>query len=272
MSNLEQRSKDESQQLKIDWNSGPFNFLLSRTSEKYKHKAVLLRRLDCEKQLSIALPQITDEMLLALYEYACCKFQEKCQRQYEFSGFTKTPSESSFSKVLNEIIKKHPKLKHLEVYPNQNYSKDHPQNFKMVVGNYVPDFLIFGLKLNGASAVAIEIDGDSHINKWGKDDLKNKHLQQLKIFTWEVQNDQVLDFDYLEKAILEMYRLRNGSLNAQILRAKRMIWVKTISCQLSLNEIDNFVSQHFSLALNLQSETKVLPELPGCPRNISREL
>lgn len=270
---LEENAKDEAKELKRSWDSGFYNFLLMRTKEKYKHSINKAKRLKIEKKLSLQFPEITDEMLLELYTHACTKYLHKIQKQYQnHSGFQKTPSEYAFTETLNTIIKNDPKLKHLEVYPSAHRAKDFPSDLKMVVGNYVPDFLIFGLKIEKFSAVAIEIDGESHIQKYSKDKIRNDHLKQLKIFNFEVQNHQANDLSFLTKAITKMYRLRNGSFNDQIQRAKRMIWTKTISCQLSLGEIEKFVSNNFSVQLNLETEATEFLELKNCPRKIRNEL
>lgn len=270
---LEQRSREETEVQRISWNNGPYNFLLMRTQEKFKHKAAKQSRFELEVELGCKFPEITDEMLKSLYEFACTKYLNKCQGKYgASSGFGKTASERAFAMTLETIIKNNPKLKHFEVYPSQNHSKDLPPNFKMVVGNFVPDFLVFGIKDKKCSAVAIEINGDSHIQKWEKDELRNAHLKDLKIFTWEVPNNQATDIRYITEAITKMYRLRNGSLNMQIQRAKRLIWTKTISCQLSLDEIEDFVHQRLFIQLNLRKEALALLSLDGCPRNIKSEL
>lgn len=203
---LEQKARDESEYLKRNWNEGPFNFLLTRTTEKYDLKSNSARRLHCERHLGVILPQITDEMLLSLYIFACLKYQHRCRHQYgPTSGFYTTKSETDFSRTLQSVIKTHAKLNHLEIYPSEEQSKDLPKNFKMVVGNYVGDFLVFGLKGKGSSAVVIEIDGDSHLDKYSKDELRFQHLKELKILTWEVPNAQVNDITFIEKAVLDMY-------------------------------------------------------------------
>lgn len=269
---LEQTARDETEAMKISWNGGPFNFLLTRTLEKYKHKSVTERRLLVETNHNLKLPQLTDEMLLSLYKFACEKYMRRCRNHFgSSSGFYKTSSEIAFAATLDSMIRQNPKLKHLEIYPSQNHSKDLPPNFKMVVGNYVPDFLVFGLKIKGSSAVAIEIDGDSHVDKYSKDELRSKHLKEMKIFPFEVQNDQSKDFKFLSKSILDMYRLRTGSFNSQIRRAKRMIWVKTISCQLELEEIEAFVLSNFNIRLNLKVELMLTATSSACPRTVRRE-
>lgn len=194
----EQRAKDEAEISKITWSKGPYSFLLLRTQEKYSLKANQKRRLLLEQQLNLSFPMITDEMLLALYKYSCQKYLQDCHQKYNFSsGFGSTPSERKFAATLQAIVNANPILKHLEIYPSVEHSNDLPSNFKMVIGNYVPDFLIFGLKIKGASAVAIEIDGDFHVEKWSKDELRNAHLKQLKIFTVEIPNEQAADITTL---------------------------------------------------------------------------
>lgn len=270
---LEQNARDESEQLKRTWNEGPFNFLLSRTAEKYSLKANTTRRLQCERHLGYPLPKITDEMLLSLYVFACLKYQQRCRNQFGLaSGFYATPSESDFARTLQSIIKKHSKLNHLEIYPSEQQSKDLPKNFKLVVGNYVPDFIVFGLKGKSSSAVAIEIDGDSHLDKYSKDELRLRHLKEMKVLTWEIPNTQAKDVTFIEKAVLDMHRLRNGSLNQQIQRAKRSIWTKTITCQLSLKDIENYVRREFLIELHLEKEANFLKSAAHCSRAIKNEL
>lgn len=270
---LEQHTKDESTTLDLGWNSGPYSFLLQRTQEKYGLLTTQKRRHKIESELHVTLPMITDEMLLGLYKHACHKYRSKCRSHYGFtSGFLKTSAENTFAKTLQYIIDSQPNLKHLEIYPSSNHSRDLPPNYKMVVGNYVPDFLIFGLKIRGCSAVAIEVDGDSHIQKWRKDDLRNRHLKELKIFTFEVQNHQVGDLQYLTKAIMDMYRLRNGSLNSQIQRAKRSIWVKTIACQMSLEEVEGLLLQYYGVRMNLLDEATAAINDRQYPRAVKSEL
>ncbi|MES2803629.1 MAG: hypothetical protein V4654_14140 [Bdellovibrionota bacterium] len=270
---MEQSAKEEAEYQKISWDTGCFNFLLTRTKTKFTHKSNFKRRLNIEKQLAIKLPAITDEMLKSLYELACQKYIRKCKSLYEVSsGFGKTKSEHMFLDTISEIIRLNPKLKNLEVYPSMQFSKDFPKDFKMVVGNYVPDFLVFGLKTNGSSAVSFEINGDSHIEKWRKDDLRNRHFGELNIFTVEIPNDQVKDIQFITKALLEMYRARNGSLNHQVLRCKRLIWTKTISCHLSLAEIEDHALSIYGVQLYLINEAIEYSKQPDCPRNIKQEL
>lgn len=270
---LEQKAREESEHIKRTWNEGPFNFILSRTGEKYSLKANTARRLLCERLCGHDLPKITDKMLLSIYVFACLRYQGRCRNQYgPTSGFLATKSESDFAQTLQSIIKSHAKLAHLEVYPSEGQSKDLPANFKMVVGNYVPDFLIFGLKGKKSSAVAVEIDGDSHLDKYSKDKMRSEHLQEMKVLTWEVQNTQAKDRSFIEKAVLDMYRLRNGSLNQQIQRAKRSIWTKTITCQLSLEEIERYVRQEFLTELHLRKEADFFKDTKNCPRPIKRSL
>jgi very-short-patch-repair endonuclease len=270
---LEQRARDEAKYLKQSWSLAPYNFLLQRTQEKYELKANQPRRQRLELDSGMRFPAIEDEVLKSLYKLACEKYMKRCQSEYEtHSGFSKTPSEILFASTFNSIITNNPKLKHLEIYPSSQFSKDLPANFKMVVGNYVPDFLVFGLKNQRSAAVAIEIDGDSHIRKWQKDELRSSHFESSKIFSFSIQNDQVLDTAYLTKALLALYRLRNGSLNSQILRAKRGIWIRTVACQLTLSDIEDYVAAQFSIQLNLREEAKALVQLNSCPRAVKKEL
>ncbi len=270
---FEQLSKDEAQVLKSTWKSGAFHFLLQRTEEKYNLKNNKLRRTNLEEYSNTRFPLITDQMLFSLYRYASTKYLNYCKSNYNnYSGFSTTPSEKIFLKSIESIIKNNPKLKHLEIYPSNSYIKDLPPNFKMVIGNYVPDFLVFGLKIKGFSAVAFEVDGDSHINKHSKDELRNAHLKELKIFTIEIPNNQVNDITYLTNILKKTYRLRNGSFNQQIQRVKRLIWLKTICCQLSLAEIENYIRNNFNVQLNLNDELNILKDRQLIPRKIKHEI
>lgn len=269
----EQLMKEETQYIKESWNSPIYEFLMSRSTQKYTHKATATRRRQIESQLNIELPPITDEMLIKLYLHACSKYQRKCNSTYnEKSGFLKTPQERVFLETLKSILSKHSKLKHLEIYPSPLQSTDLPPDFKYVVGNYVPDFVVFGLKTKKSSGIVFEIDGESHSKKHQKDLLRNEHLLELNLFTIEIPNNQVTDFDYIESLMLKLLKIRTGSLNQQIQRTKRMIWLKTISCQLSLNEIESLVKAHFQIQLNLLLEAERLIRHPDCPRNIKRDL
>lgn len=270
---LEQKSREEAEEKRITFNSGAINFLLSRTQEKYRLKAVSTRRQNIELLLDCKFPEINDDILNELYQFACVRHMNRCRRDYgASSGFLKTSSETVFARTLSAIIQNNPKLKHLEIYPSLEYSKELPPGFKMVVGNYVPDFIVFGLKDKRTSGVAIEIDGDSHIDKAEKDQLRCTHFRQLKLFTWEIPNNQASDFKFISESMMSLYRLRNGSFNYQILRAKRGIWVKTISCQLTFSDIEEFVQQGFSIQLRLRDEAQAMLAAHDCPRKIRSEL
>ncbi|MBL7688064.1 MAG: DUF559 domain-containing protein [Bdellovibrionaceae bacterium] len=268
----EQRAKEDADLQRITWGTGAFNFLLSRTKEKYNHKAGLKRRAYFARDSDCAFPELSDEALKLLYRHACEKYQRTCQTKHEYSGFQQTPSERILLKTIIGIIKTHPKLKHLEIYPSDSQSSDMLPGLKMVVGNRVPDCLIFGLKTLRSSAVAIEVDGESHIKSSAKDELRNRQLAEMGLFTFEIQNDQVRDVEFLTQALLSMYQLRNGSFNKQILRAKRLIWVKTIACQLSLGEIEELVAKDFSIRLNLLREARAIANTRGYPRKIKSEV
>lgn len=270
---LEKRTKDEAVELKRNWSTGSFDFFLFRTQEKSLLKATIKRRLAIENQLNLSLPNLTDEQLKSLYIHACLKYKNKCRSKYgESSGFLKTYSERIFLETLQRIIHLHPKLKHLEIYPSLTFSKDLPTGFKMVIGNYVPDFIIFGIKDEEYICMTVEIDGDSHINKFEKDDLRRGHLNELNILQWEVPNDQVKDYNFITATLLKMHRLRTGSFNSQVKRAKRKIWVKTILCQLSLDEIEQYCKNTFNLELNLIAEARALAKHRLCPKKIKAEL
>lgn len=269
----EQLIKDEAEYLKECWKSPTYEFLLSRSLQKYNHEATSIRRKDIESLLDTQLLPITDEMLFQLYLHACLKYQKRCNQDFNLqSGFLRTPQERMFMQTLVEIIKKNPNLKLLEVFPSSEVSKDLPDNFKMVIGNYVPDYVVFGLKTKKSSGIVFEIDGESHSKKYEKDLLRNRHLYELNLFTIEIPNDQVRDFKYIESLLLNLFKARTGSLNKQILRTKRMIWIKTVTCQMSLSEIEDFVKKNFNVQLYLLKEASTLLLHPKCPRAIKFEL
>lgn len=270
---LEQRAKDEEEQLLTHWNHGPFNFLLQRTFNAYLKDKTKKRREEVEATINKHLPPVTDEMLLSLYQHACRRFQDLCKSRFgNNSGFLKTSSERKFMDTLESILKENPELKGIEVYPSYCYCKNLSPMMKMVVGNHVPDFVIFGIKNVKASAVAIEIDGDSHIDKYQKDLLRDQHLQELKTFTFSIQNSQVQDRSYILGWLRKMYRKPSGALNNQIQYAKRMIWAKTIACNMTLAEIDNYIELHFGISTHLELEASKLAKLGCCPRKIKVEL
>lgn len=270
---LEQISKEESQYESYKWNKGCFNFLLQRVGENYIHQKNSQRRLAIESSLNMKLPPIEDHILIELYKYACNKYQKSCNRNFnEHSGFQKTTSEHQFLKTIEAVIKSNPDFKYIEIYPSISFSKDLPTNHKVVIGSYVPDFILFGFKTSKASAVVIEIDGDSHINKLQKDLLRDQQLSELRIFTFSVPNEQAQDSTYIHRVFKSLHRKRSGALDKQIQRTKRMIWIKTISCHLSFAEIENFVFERSGVRLNLESEATSLLGLDNCPRKIKVEL
>ena len=143
---------------------------------------------------------------------------------------------------------------------------------KAVIGVHVPDFLLFGMKTKGYSAVVIEMDGDSHVDKSRKDFVYYKHLEELGVFVWSIPNNQARDFNYIKATLLKLRKRRSGSLDAQTRKVKRAVWVKTIANHMSLQEIEAHVHQQFEIRLNLTQEAQALLTLKSCPRNIRKEL
>lgn len=265
--------KDEAKYLKQSWSSGPFNFLLIRTIEKHSLRINSLRRSHLESLSGLSFPSFSDNQLKELYLLASQKYQAKCNSIYgASSGFYSTRHEEIFLRNLSQVIKENPLLRHLEIYPSIDHSKDLPPYFKMVIGNYVPDFVVFGIKSKNISAITLEIDGHSHLDKHEKDMNKSLQLEEMGIAQYEIQNDKVNDLNFIKSMLLERYKLRNGSFNDQIKRVKREIWMKTISCHLSLDEIESYCRIHFALELNLYEEAKLLINFKKCPRKIRKEL
>jgi very-short-patch-repair endonuclease len=270
---LEQRAKDEVEPLKIFWNQGPYNFLLHRTLNFYHRSKTRALRDEVSSKIGNYLFPITDDLLLSLYEHACKKYQAFCKFKYSNnSGFMKTNSEIKFIETIESVLRDHPEFKGIEIYPSYSHSKDVNKMMKMVVGNHVPDFILFGIKTKGSSGVALEIDGDSHIAKYEKDLLKDNHLQEMKLFTFSIQNDQVRDYNHILKCLKEMYKVPSGALNNQIQQAKRMIWAKTIACNLTLTEMDQYVWDRYGINLYLEKQALEMGKLNKCARNIKKEL
>ncbi len=269
---LEHQARNEAKINKARWSHGCFHFLLQRTTTQYNHKTTTHRRQLLESVNNISLPIIDDAMLLSLYRLACFKYLHSCFHKYLNSGFERTYHEKMFLSTLQNIISTNPKFKYLEIYPSSFLSKDLSPLQKMVIGIHVPDFLIFGLKHPGYSSVVIELDGDSHIEKYSKDKLYYDHLQELGIFCWSIPNDKVTDESYVTKGLESLYRHRSGALDKQIKKNKREIQCKTIACNLTLQEIESFVEKHFKTALNLRVEASTLFKDPTCPRKIKSEL
>lgn len=245
--------------------------MAQRTTDLYHHKKIERRRTQIESQLNQSLPLIQDHILLELYKLACSKYRAKCNSNYDYNGFSKTYPEKVFLNTIETVIKNNPELKYLEIYPSSRFSKDLIPLNKMVVGNHVPDFLTFGLKSKGYSSIAFEIDGDSHENKYSKDKLYYDHMEEVGICCLSIPNDKVMDQDYILNTLRSLYKKRSGSLDKQIKRNKRLIWTKTISCHLSLEEIENIVLQRFSIQLNLLGEKYILLTRSDCPRKIKAE-
>jgi very-short-patch-repair endonuclease len=270
---LEQKSKKESRVERYTWNKGRFNFLLRRTEEVYGRKKNLALRAVIENQIAQTLPRISDAHLLELYKFAYSKYLTKCHRDYRHhSGFLRTRAEHAFLDTLESILKQHPEFKYLEIYPSNDFSKNLNPGMKMVVGNYVPDFLIFGLKTDGYTSLTIEIDGDSHIHKFAKDELRRSHLAELKIRQLSISNERAANAADILALLEKTYRKRSGALDEQIKRNKRLIWTKTIACQLTLKEIDEFALDNWGIPLNLRLEAEYILRLQDVPRKIKKEL
>lgn len=270
---LESSSKDESNILHKQWSKGAYNFLLLRTLNKYSNLKTRQRREQATAIIKLDLPCITDEILLWLYQKAVDKHSQNCQRLYKDSnGYQDTPSEKLFKKTIQNIIKSNPEYRHLEVYPSDNHSKDLPPNQKMTISGFIPDFIVYGIKRRGCTAVCFEINGDSHVYKYEKDLQKEQKLESLGISTWPIENEQVADYKYIQRILSSSIKKRSGALDRQIKRNKRKIWAKTVSCLFSLKEIEELVRDQFGQELNLMAESHELLKMTTCPRIIKKEL
>lgn len=268
----QQQTKDETKNLKKYWKSGPFHFLMNRTEEKYYLKANLKRLSSLDKDFLSLFPVFDDSHLKELYFYACNKYQKKCTEKHENTGFAPTYYEEQFLASLLKLIKQLSKLKHIEIYPSLTHSPDFHPGLKMVIGNYVPDFIIFGLTTKGFTAITVEINGDAHLNKFSKDLLRSVQLEEIDIAQMEIPNNKAKDLAFIKDFMNSTYRPRNGSFNDQIRRLKRKIWVKTIVTQLTIDEIETFIAAKFNYQLNLYKEIHLLKKTLLCPRIIKKEL
>ena len=259
--NIETTSKTK------NWNIGPYKFLLQRTLNDYHKSKSSSRRMKISALLKKELPLIDDDMLKQLYFFASNKYQTRCQHQYEHTGFQTTPSERRFIETLNKIIKSDSRFKYLQIFPNNKYSGS-----KMVVGCYVPDFIVFGLKKNGYDGVFIEIDGDIHVEKTPKDHFMQDCLMSLGLYPISIPNERTGDQNFILSILNDLIRKRSGSLDKQIDRCKRSIWIKTISCNLTINEIEEIILSKYCISLNLADEAAEAVKMKDCPASIKREL
>ena len=237
----------------------------------YKEK-VAIRRAAIENVLNLELCPLTDDILKSLYQFACQIFLAKCHLRFEHSGFQKTPSERKLLETIHQVIQDHHEFKHVEIYPSVRHSKDFPPKLKMVIGCYVPDLIIFGLKKDGYSGAFIEVDGDSHIYKHRSDMKMYDRLEELGLFPLPIPNEKSTDYGYVLGVFQELSRSRSGALDEQIKRSKRVLWCKTIACNLSLEEIDGFVHANFDISLHMKKEAEALIKISSCPIKLKTEL
>lgn len=267
---FEQNIKDETIAKNNQWNKGCYHFILQRTLNEYYRKKSALRRAKTQNTLNVSLPLITDEIITALFEHASQIYFDKCSAKFEHTGFQSTPSERKFLESFKELTKIYSEFKNIEIYPIDHYTKQ--LNKKIVVGCHLPDYVVFGLKMTGYSGVVIEIDGDSHINKLGKDMIAYSHFESLGLFPLSIPNEKATDLQFVYEATKSMTRKRSGALDKQIQRTKRALWCKTISCNMTIHEINAFVLENFDLNLFLIEEAKALIIDPKCPIKVKYEL
>ena len=267
---FEQNIKDETNTKASQWRKGCHHFILQRTLSEFYRKKVALRKSQIEKSLGVCLPIITDEMLTVLFEHASQLYFNKCSARFEHTGFQSTPSERKFLESFKELTKIYPEFKNTEIYPAGHYTKH--LNRKLVVGCHLPDYVIFGLKMTGYSGVIIEIDGDSHTNKLEKDMIAYSHFEDLGLYPLSIPNEKATDLQFIYEATKSMTRKRSGALDKQTQRAKRNLWCKTISCNMTLKDIDAYIFEKFGLNLFLSKEARALVLDTKCPVKIKREL
>lgn len=266
---LEETARDEADNLYSQWNQGCYKFLLQRTADHYDRLVTTKRRTEVQSILNQSLPKLNDQMLSYLYAYTSQKFSKHCFQAYEHSGFHITTTEKNFASSLTSVLKEVHGTDNLEIYPN---IAGPVFNSRMLIGVHVPDFLFFGIKQKGFAAIAIEIDGDAHIHKTKKDFQKYQNLESLGILTLSIPTERVHDLTFIRELLNSLKQKRTKAFIQQIAYTKRKIWCKTISCHLTLYEIEILVKNKFNEDLGLSAEAKIVTQLECCPRDIQREL
>lgn len=264
--NIKYNTHKEAWNDSLRWSTGYFNYLLTRTNNKFFIKKNTERRILLESKLQTNLPLLNDTHLEQLYNYACSLFLKYCFDNYDNSGIQSTPYEKTMLKNLENIISENKDFKSLNIYPYCN-----PKRHKPVIGCHMPDFLIFGLKEKKYSALVLEVDGDSHVDKYSRDINYYNHLKELGILVIPIPNEKASDQTYLKEVLNHYYRKRSGALDKQSKYCQRLIWAKTIACQMSLDQIDDYCLKNFNLITNLSLESKYIIKLSDCPRIIKKE-
>src|SRR4051794_5652448 len=105
---LEHQAREQAELNRFRWSDGCFSFLLQRTSNHFNRKGVSQRRHQLESIIHQPLPILSDEILLALYQYACKSYQQECHLKYLHTGFQKTHQEKLLLSTVEKIISDEP--------------------------------------------------------------------------------------------------------------------------------------------------------------------
>ena len=120
-------------------------------------------------------------------------------------------------------------------------------------------------------AMLFVLFSDSYLTQLSTNTPKNQ-LQLFLVLFLKKMNQKTYTPKEKVKILKDLNTTRSGALDKQIQRHKRSIWCKTIACQLSLSDIDEYILDHFDVRLNLAIEGSHIVNLKNCPRIIKSEL
>lgn len=191
----------EADELDVNWPKGYFHFFCSRTKDEYKRKATSARRKEAETKIGLRCPMIDDKVLKSLFLYVNEQNYRAMSRRFpKRNPFRITPSERVFLETLNKAIDENPDFQALKVVPRNAKEWE-----KWSIGRHVPDVLILGIKpKKGFSAVIIEVMGGAHEEKWKKDELFFKHMDELGIVVFHIYNEKVRDVEYVRRTFSDL--------------------------------------------------------------------
>lgn len=245
----------EASQEELKWNCGCYDYLLYRSQYGERKKQFLEKIKELEVTSDTKLPFLRDASLESVFKNISNLHKQKTLKGNTISAYEKTGCEKRvLSTILKELEK--PRYKHVEVYPSQGRDK-------LLIGNYVPDIVIFGLKIKGFNAVIIEVNGGVHNDKMLKDSIMEKHLNELGFYVWSIDNHNAFNYDYITEAISSMYVPNRKSLQKQILNTKRKIWCKTISMNINLSELSLILPEY-----SLEEGLRYIKSHKHCPREL----
>jgi len=157
------------------------------------------------------LPTINYEELTYLYLRACRKRLKEDTEKDLCNQYRVTPGETKFGSTFKELLEgeslvnKKEQVLNLQISPsnkgNYPYNYYDEYNMRFVVGNMLPDFMILDGKFDHFNdktgqiesywALAIEIDGNCHIDKIEKDHARDDliELDLLKYLKNRIRNN-----------------------------------------------------------------------------------